>query len=59
MKKIAAVAALLVCLSTPLFAAPTDDDVPSRTNPIGRVVHLVKGFFATLLDGGDVTWPKP
>ncbi len=59
MKKIAAVAALLVCLSTPLFAAPTDDDSPSRANPIGRVAHLVKHFFANLLDSGDVTWPKP
>jgi hypothetical protein len=59
MKKIAAVATLLVCLSTPLFAAPTDDDSPSRANPISRVVHLVKHFFATLLEGGDVTWPRP
>lgn len=60
MKKISAIALLLVSLSLPAFAGPRDDDSPWRANPVKRVLHLVKGFFASLLDDSwDLTVPKP
>ena len=61
MKKIFAIALLLVSLSMPAFAAPRDDDSPRRgTSPIRRVVQMVKGFFAHVLDDSwDLTVPKP
>ena len=40
MKKISAVALLLVSLSMPAFAGPRDDDSPGRLNPVRRVVHF-------------------
>ena len=60
MKKISAVALLLVSLSMPAFAGPRDDDSPGRTNPVKRVVHLVKQLLAGLLEESwDITVPKP
>jgi len=61
MKKISAIALLLVSLSMPAFAAPRDDDSPRRgTNPIQRVMKIVKGLFAHVLDDSwDISVPKP
>jgi hypothetical protein len=60
MKKISAVALLLVSLSMPAFAGPRDDDSPWRANPVKRVVHFVKHLLASVLDDSwDVNPPKP
>lgn len=60
MKKISAVALLLVSLSMPALASPRDDDSPGRSNPVKRVVHLVKQLLAGLLDDSwDLNPPKP
>jgi hypothetical protein len=57
MKKISAVALLLVSLSMPAFAGPRDDDSPGRLNPVRRVVHFVQHLLAIVFD--DPSWPKP
>ena len=59
MKRIAAVAVLALCLAAPLSAAPGDDDGPGRSSPIQRVVRLVRHLVAIVLDGGDMSLPKP
>jgi hypothetical protein len=60
MKKISAVALLLVSLSMPAFAGPRDDDSPGRVNPVRRVVQLVKHLLASVLDDSwDISVPKP
>ncbi|HYU24009.1 MAG TPA: hypothetical protein VEO74_02315 [Thermoanaerobaculia bacterium] len=60
MKKISAVALLLVSLSMPAFAAPRDDDSPGRVTPVRRVVQLVKHLLASMLDDSwDISVPKP
>jgi hypothetical protein len=61
MKKISAVALLLVSLSIPAFAGPRDDDSPwRRNNPVQRIVQIVKHLMASVLDDSwDVTVPKP
>ena len=57
MKKISAVALLLVSLSMPAFAAPRNDD---GTNPVKRIVQLVKQLVASVFDDSwDLTVPKP
>ena len=55
MKRIAAVAVLVLCLATPLSAAPRDDDSPRSLNPIARIVH----FVAHVLDDIGMSIPKP
>jgi hypothetical protein len=57
MKKISAIALLLVSLSMPAFAGPRDDDSPGRLNPVQRVVHFVKHLLASVLD--EPSFPKP
>ena len=58
MKKISAIALLLVSLSIPAFAGPRQDDSPwSGTNPVRRVVHFVKYLIASVLN--DPVPPKP
>ena len=57
MRKATAAAVLFVCLSTPLFAGPRDDDSPGRANPIRRVVKLVRYFVTSALD--DMSLPHP
>jgi len=60
MKKISAVALLLVSLSMPAFAGPRDDDSPGRVSPVKRVVYFVKHLLASVLDDSwDVNPPKP
>ena len=59
MKKAAMLAALLVALSTPAFAARNDDSAPGRTNPINRIVQIVKRLLAGMLDDGDVKGQIP
>ena len=60
MKKISAVALLLVSLSMPALAAPHHDDSPWRSNPVQRIVKLVKHLLTSVLDDSwDLTVPKP
>jgi hypothetical protein len=60
MKKISAVALLLVLLSMPATAAPRGDDSPRQVAPIRRIVRIVKHLLAAVLDDSwDVTVPKP
>lgn len=61
MKKMSAVALLLVSLSMPALASPRNDDSPWRgSNPIQRVVKMVKHLLASVLDDSwDVNPPKP
>ena len=61
MKKISAVALLLVSLSMPALASPRSDDSPrGRANPIQRVVKILKGLFASVMDDSwDISVPKP
>ena len=60
MKKISAVALLLVSLSMPALASTRNDDSPLRSGPIQRVVKLVKHLLASVLDDSwDITVPKP
>jgi len=59
MKKISAVALLLVSLSMPAMAAPRGDDSPWRANPVQKVVRAVKHFVSAVFDDWDLTWPKP
>jgi len=60
MKKISAVALLLVSLSLPAFAGPRGDDSPMRGGPVQRVVHFVKHLLASVLDDSwDISVPKP
>jgi len=61
MKKISAVALLLVSLSMPALAGPRDDDSPWRgITPVKRVVRFVKHLLASVLDDSwDLTVPKP
>ena len=61
MKKISAVALLLVSLSMPALASPRNDDSPWRgNNPIQRVVKMVKHLLSSVLDDSwDLNPPKP
>jgi hypothetical protein len=60
MKKISAVALLLVSLSMPAFAGPRDDDSPRHSNPIQRIVKVVRHLLASVLDDSwDISPPKP
>ena len=60
MKKISAIALLLVSLSLPALAAPRDDDSPSHGGPVQRVVRLVKHLLASVLDDSwSLNPPKP
>lgn len=61
MKKISALALLLVSLSMPVFASPRNDDSPGRgVNPVNRVVHLVKLWLSSVLDDSwSIGTPKP
>ena len=60
MKKISAVALLLVSLSMPALASPRGDDSSSRGPVVQRVVKLIKHLLASVLeDSWDVTVPKP
>lgn len=61
MKKISAVALLLVSLSMPAMAAPRGDDSPWRgNNPIQKIVRVVKHLLASVLDDSwDLSVPKP
>ena len=55
-KRTVSVALLLVALSTPAFAAPTDDRDPGIASRISRViVRIVK----VLVSQGDMSWPHP
>jgi hypothetical protein len=60
MKKIFVVALLLVSLSLPAVAAPRGDDSPWRSNPIQKIVRVVKHLLASVLDDSwDLSVPKP
>ena len=60
MKKISAVALLLVSLSMPALASPRDDDSPRHNNPVQRIVKMVRHLLASVLDDSwDLTVPKP
>ena len=60
MKKISAVALLLVSLSLPAFAGPRGEDPPSRSSPVQRVVKIVKHFLSVVLDDSwSIGTPKP
>jgi hypothetical protein len=60
MKKISAVALLLVSLSMPAFAGPRNDDSPLRGNPVQRIVKIVRHLLASVLDDSwDISVPKP
>ena len=55
-KRTVSIALLLVALSTPSFAAPTDDRDPGIASRIGRVIaRIVK----ILVPQTDVSWPHP
>ena len=55
-KRTVSVVLLLVALSTPAFAAPTDDRDPGIASRISRViVRIVK----VLVSQGDMSWPHP
>jgi hypothetical protein len=61
MKKISAVALLLVSLSMPALASPRSDDSPLHgSTPIQRIVKMVKHLLASVLDDSwDISPPKP
>jgi hypothetical protein len=60
MKKISAVALLLVSLSMPALASPRSDDSPLHGTPVQRIVKIVKHLLASVLDDSwDISPPKP
>ncbi len=60
MKKISAVALLLVSLSLPAFAGPRGDDSPMGPGPVQKVVKFVKHLLAVVLDDSwSIGTPKP
>ena len=55
-KRTVSVALLLVALSTPAFAAPSDDRDPGIAS---RVLHVIARIVKVLVPQGDVSWPHP
>ena len=56
-KKVVVVAVLLVSLSTSVIAAPRGDDSPGATNPMQRIVQVMKHFLTSILGDGNLPTP--
>ena len=55
-KRTVSVAMLLVALSTPAFAAPSDDRDPGIASRISRIIARI---VRVLAPQDDLSWPKP